>query len=114
MRRLPPGLARWLSDEGHRSEHVNNLGLGAAPDDEIEAKAQEMQAVIWSKDADFAERARRVRGLQVVWLRVGNTTNASLRAALAPRLSAIKAALDSGEVLIEIRQSTSTPRPSAR
>ena len=64
------------------SVHVNDLGLGAAPDDAIEAKAREMGAVIWSKDADFAERARRLHGLQVVWLRVGNTTNASLQAGL--------------------------------
>ena len=100
---LPPGLARWLAERGHRSEHVNDLGLGAAPDDEIEAKAREIRAVIWSKDADFAERARRVPGLQVVWLRVGNTTNASLQAGLAPQLAAIEAALSNGESLIEVR-----------
>lgn len=100
---LPPGLARWFAENGHQSSHVNELGLGAAPDDAIEAWARETQAVIWSKDADFAERARRVPGLQVVWLRIGNTTNASLRARLASRLSAIEAALTRGESLIEIR-----------
>ena len=100
---LPPGLARWLSDEGYPSEHVNDLGLGAAPDDEIEAKAREMQAIIWSKDTDFADRARCAPGLQVVWLRVGNTTNASLRVRLAPRLPDIVIALDNGESLIEVQ-----------
>ena len=88
---------------GHRAEHVNELGLGAAPDDVIEAEAREMQAVIWSKDADFADRVRRAPGLQVVWLRVGNTTNASLQAKLATQLAAIEAALKNGESLIEIR-----------
>ena len=60
-------------------------------------------AVIWSKDADFAERARRTVHLQVVWVRLGNTTNAALRARLAPHLPAIAAALEAGEALIEVR-----------
>jgi len=100
---LPHGLARWLAAAGYPSEHVNDLGVGAASDDEIEAKAREMQAVIWSKDNDFADRARRRRGLQVVWLRFGNTTNASLQTKLAPHMPAIEAALMDGESLIEIR-----------
>ena len=100
---LPPGLARWLAERGHRAEHVNELGLGAAPDDVIEAESREMQAVIWSKDGGFADRVRRTPGLQVVWLRVGNTTNASLRAKPEPRLSTIESALENGESLIEVR-----------
>ena len=100
---LPPGLARWLAAQGYPSEHVYDLGLGTAPDGEIEARAREMQAVIWSKDNDFAERARRRPGLQVIWLRFGNTTNASLQAKLAPHLQAIETALLDGESLIEIR-----------
>lgn len=100
---LPPGLARWLGERGHRAEHVNDLGLGAAPDSVIDARARELRAVIWSKDADFADRARRIPGLQVVWLRVGNTTNTSLQARLEPHLSAVEAALESGEFLIEVR-----------
>ena len=100
---LPPGLAQWLAAKGYPSDHVDDLGLGAASDDEIEAKARAMQAVIWSKDNDFADRARRFPGLQVVWLRFGNTTNASLQTKLAPHLPAIQAALLDEESLIEIR-----------
>ena len=59
--------------------------------------------MIWSKDSDFAERARRTVRLQVVWVRFGNTTNAALRARLAPHLPAIAAALEAGEALIEVR-----------
>ena len=100
---LPLGLAQWLAAKGYPSDHVNDLGLGAASDDEIEAKAREMQAVIWSKDNDFADRARRLPGLQVVWLRFGNTTSASLQTKLERHLPAIEAALMDGESLIEIR-----------
>ena len=100
---LPPGLAQWLSDNGYSSEHIDALGLRAASDDAVEAKARELDAVIWSKDADFADRARRTSGLQVDWIRFGNTTNASLRAKLAPNLRTIEAALKNGDALIEVR-----------
>ena len=100
---LPPGLARWLSARGHPSDHVHDLGLGAASDDEIEAKAVELQAVVWSKDSDFADRSRRAQGLQVVWIRFGNTSNASLQARIAPHLPTIGAALLDGEGRLEVR-----------
>lgn len=100
---LPPGLARWLAAAGYPSDHVNDLGHGAATDDDIEARARETQAVVWSKDRDFADRARRRPGQQVVWVRFGNTTKTSLRTKLAPHLPAIEAALSDGESLIEIR-----------
>ena len=99
----PPGLAHWLSARGRVCDHVNEVGLGAAPDGRIEARARDRRAVIWSKDADFAERARRSPGLQVVWLRCGNTTNAALRVRLAPLLGEIEDALAAGDVLIEVR-----------
>ncbi len=100
---LPPGLARWLSARGYPSEHVADIGLAAAPDSKIEARARQTQAVIWSKDSGFADRARQSPGLQVVWLRMGNTTNASLRERLAPLLTTIATALEDGETVIEIR-----------
>ena len=99
---LPPGLARWLSARGHSCDHVNDLDLGGATDDQIEARARATGAVIWSKDADFAHRARRAPGLQVVWLRCGNTTNIALQERLAPHLADIEDSLSAGEVLIEI------------
>ncbi len=100
---LPPGLARWLAARGHDCDHVNDIGLGAAPDDRIEAWARDAQAIIWTKDSDFVDRARRRPGLQVVWLRWGNTTNAALQARLAPSTREIESALEAGEVLVEVR-----------
>jgi len=100
---LPPSLARWLRARGYPSDHVHEIGPGAASDDEIEAEPGRPGVVIWSKDADFAARAKRAQGPQVVWLRLGNTTNASLRARPSPQLSSIEAALAGGEFLIEVR-----------
>lgn len=100
---LPPGLARWLSSQGYPSDHVYDLGLGAASDDRVEARALELRAAIWSKDSDFADRSRQAKGLQVVWIRLGNTSNAALQARIARHLPGIDAALAAGEALIEIR-----------
>lgn len=100
---LPVGLARWLTQRGYPSDHVDDLGLHAAQDSEIADRARESRAVVWSKDADFAERALRAEDIQVVWLRTGNISNAGLRARLAPRLSDIDDALTAGAVLIEVR-----------
>ena len=100
---LPPGLGRWLSERLHSCDHVNDVDLGAATDERIEARARALQAIVWSAEPAFAERARRAPGLQVVWLRLGNTTDAALRARLAPHLTDIEAALAAGEALIEIR-----------
>ena len=100
---LPPGLARWLAKKGYPSKHVYDLDLGGASDDQTEAKARRTKAAIWSKDADFTDRAHRSPGLQVVWVRLGNTSNSALQVKLAPHLPAIEAALREGESLIEIR-----------
>ena len=100
---LPPGFTQWLAARGRSRNHVNGLGLGASTDDQIKARARQTGAVIWSNDADFADRTRRVPGLRVVWLRFGNTTNAALQTRLAPRLHEIESALAAGEVLVEVR-----------
>lgn len=90
-------------NRGHSCDHMSDGGLGTATGERIEVWACDKSAVIWSKDADFAERARQSPGLQVVWLRLGNTTNAALRTRLAPLLGEVEATLVAGEVLIEIR-----------
>ena len=96
---LSPSLSRWLARKGYPSEHVNRLGLATAPDEEIEARARKTQAVVVSKDSDFADRAG--QGLQVVWVRCGNLSNA--QASLEPRLPDIEAALAAGQSLVEIQ-----------
>ena len=100
---LPPGLAKMADGQGCPSGHVNDPGPGAATDDQIEAAARETQAVIRSKDADFAVLARRPSGRQVVRLRLGNGANGSLRDSLTQLLPAARADLENGERLIEIR-----------
>jgi predicted nuclease of predicted toxin-antitoxin system len=51
---LPPALARWLVVEGHEAEHVIDRRLETASDREIWDFALETEAVIVTKDEDFA------------------------------------------------------------
>jgi predicted nuclease of predicted toxin-antitoxin system len=61
---------------GHHASHVFDHGDPAADDLTIAALANRLEASVISKDADFAELARRGALHQtLVWLRVPNVTN---------------------------------------
>jgi len=62
---LPPGLARWLADQGHSAQHVNDVRLAGAEDFVIWNHALGVDAIIVTKDEDFAERTART----AVWAR---------------------------------------------
>jgi predicted nuclease of predicted toxin-antitoxin system len=51
---LPPALARLLTEHGHQAEHVHDIGRGDAPDRELWQYALDHDAVIVTKDEDFA------------------------------------------------------------
>jgi predicted nuclease of predicted toxin-antitoxin system len=100
---LPPALCDRLAAAGHVAEHVHHIGLGAAPDGTIWAHASAIGATLVSKDEDFAVLAQRsLTGPAVVWIRLGNTTNAALWNSLEPILAEIVEALERGERLVEV------------
>jgi predicted nuclease of predicted toxin-antitoxin system len=100
---LPPSLADRLREAGHEAEHVNLIGLGPASDRRIWTYARSTQAVIITKDQDFADLARsNQRGAAVVWIRLGNTTSWALWRALEPVFPEILDGLAHGETLIEV------------
>ena len=43
---LPPGLARWLADQGNSAQHVNDVGLAGAEDFVIWNHALGVDAII--------------------------------------------------------------------
>ena len=101
---LPPGLARWLADQGHSARHVYESGFTNAEDSVIWDHALTIDAIIITKDEDFAERtARTASGPVIIWLRVGNSTNRALLLWLEPRWSTITQLLNDGNRLIEVR-----------
>ena len=72
---LPPALAKLLREHGHKAEHVEELGLRHSDDTDIWDHALLHQAVIITKDEDFAHRFRQGKAAPViVWLRVKNAS----------------------------------------
>ena len=101
---LPLALARWLSQQGHTAQHVDDIGLREADDQEIWNQALSTGAIVVTKDEDFAERtARTTSGPVILWLRIGNATNRALMLWLIPRWAPITTLLDAGHRLIEVR-----------
>ena len=104
MHNYPQALARWLCEQGYDAQHVEDLGLCDAVDRVIWALAMNMDAIILTKDEDFAVRAARdATSPVIVWLRVGNATNRALLQWLEPRWSQIVVLLNAGHRLIEVR-----------
>jgi predicted nuclease of predicted toxin-antitoxin system len=100
---MPPALAAWLREEGHDAQAVREVGLREADDRAIWAHALQTGAVILTKDEDFATRAQQVPdGPVIVWLRLGNSSNAALRAWLGPRLPGIVQLVAQGSRLVEV------------
>ena len=100
---LPPALARWLVEQGHEAEHVHDMGLAGASDRTIWDEASKREAVIVTKDEDFASlRILRPEGPALVWVRLGNTTRRTLLGWFETLLPEIERQLLAGETFIEI------------
>ena len=104
---LPPALARWINEQaiGLEAIPVRNIGLRDASDHDIFFKARLAGALVMTKDRDFVQ----LLGTQgpppkVIWLRLGNSSNAALQAVLSTTLPKAIELLEGGEPWVEIRQ----------
>jgi predicted nuclease of predicted toxin-antitoxin system len=52
---MPRSAVALLQSFGHAAEHVRDLGLGAAPDSQIAARARSTGAVFLTRDLDFSD-----------------------------------------------------------
>ena len=52
---MPRSTLTLLASLGHHGEHARDIGLGHAPDSEIAAHARTHDAVIVTRDVDFAD-----------------------------------------------------------
>ncbi len=102
---LSPRIAEWIRDNlNHESIAIRDLGLRDANDTEIFTKGREADAVILTKDKDFADMIIRLGAPpKVIWLRCGNTSESRLKEILMIHLSEALEFLDAGETLVEIR-----------
>jgi len=103
---LPPLLAQWLKVQriGVQATAQRDLGLRDANDALIFERARAEHAVVITKDRDFI-RLLDEHGPppQVIWLRIGNSSNASLQQILSTTLPQAIQLLNNGEPWVEIR-----------
>ena len=100
---LPPAVAAWIRQHGHEAHAVRELGLRDAEDSEIWAHAAETSAVVVTKDEDFALLAAIDPSAAVLWVRVGNTSNAYLLAHFEEHWDEILRHLSAGDRIVELR-----------
>jgi predicted nuclease of predicted toxin-antitoxin system len=104
---LSPALAPWVSERfGIEAYSLKWLGYRDAADHEIFQAARTADAVVMTKDSDFL-RLLDQHGPppSVLWVTLGNTSNAHMKAALERLMPRAIALLESGEPLVEISDS---------
>ena len=105
---LSPALANWITEQFTQIQAVpvRELGLRNADDREIFAQARSAGAVVMTKDRDFLHLLfEQGPPPQVIWLRVGNSSNQALQAVLLRTLEQALASLRDGEPWVEVRSS---------
>ena len=103
---LSPALASWISERFTpiQAFPVRELGLRNADDREIFAQARLAGAIVMTRDRDFLHLLfEQGPPPQVIWLRVGNSSNQALQAVLLRTLKEAVASLREGEPWVEIR-----------
>ena len=100
---LPDWLGGWLTRD--TQPNTSMTSVWPVPEDfVIWNHALGLDAIIVTKDEDFAERtARTTVGPVIVWLRIGNATNRALLEWLEPRWPSVVQLLNDGNRLIEVR-----------
>jgi predicted nuclease of predicted toxin-antitoxin system len=86
---LSPALARWISEEftSIQAVHVRELSLLKEDDRQIFSTSRSASAVVITKDRDFLHLLfEQGPPPQVIWLRVGNSSNQALQAILVRTL----------------------------
>ena len=87
------------------AQAVRDVGLRDAADEEIFQAARTANAVVVTKDADFAALVERLGPPpQILWVTCGNTTNARLREIFARAWHDAQMLLERGEPLVEISE----------
>lgn len=96
-------LVDWLISRGHEAVHVREIGLRHAEDNPIWLDALARNAIIVTKDADFAHwAATRRPAPQIVWLRTGNLKRSAQLEHLGLVWLDVLTRLSTGGVVIEI------------
>ena len=105
---LSPFLADWISENlSIEAVTVRDCGLRDAEDVEIFEAARAAGVVVLTKDHDFVDLLEsRGSPPQVLWLTLGNTSNAHLKSVLKRALPMVLDLIRRGEPLVEISRAT--------
>ncbi len=105
MRNCRPPWPALSKREATKPKRPGRLASGKRKTLPVWTFAQTGAWIVVTKDEDFAERALRSQtGPQVLWLRIGNSTNRVLLAWLEPLLPGAVKDLQSGHRLVELRR----------
>jgi len=97
-------LCRFLASRGVECEHVLDVGLAKATDEQIWRHAGDNGQIVISKDEDFAHLAARVKcGARFVWVRLGTCRSPALLTAFDGVWRRLEASLLAGDEIVEIR-----------
>lgn len=101
---LPPALARLINSLGHQAVHVDEVGALLSTDLAIWNYATTNAQIIVTKDEDFKNLLllSSAQKTPIVWVRIGNCSNAALTRWFHPLFPQILACLEAGEYLIEL------------
>jgi predicted nuclease of predicted toxin-antitoxin system len=101
---LSPALAQWISSEFLvECQHIRDLGLRDAADEQIYHAARFANAYMLTKDSDFVDLLRRHGPPpKVLWVTCGNTSNARMKTILSAHLVNAIELFEHGESLVEI------------
>ena len=103
--KLPPSLAIFLESQGYEARAVRDVGLREAEDGVIWNYAQQGGWIIVTKDEDFVIRSMQSAStVQIVWLRIGNSTKKVLLDWFAPLLIDTLRELENGQRIVELRR----------
>ena len=102
---LPPGLAAFLESRGYEARAARDAGLRDADDKTIWNFAQRGGWTVVTKDEDFVQGSKqRAASVQIVWLRIGNSTKRVLLDWFAPLLKNTIRELKKGQRVVELRR----------
>lgn len=101
---LPPALARLIISFGQKAVHVEEIGILLSTDQAIWNYAVTNAQTIITKDEDFKNLLllTSTQKTPVVWVRIGNCSNAALTTWFQPLFPQILTQLEHGELLIEL------------
>lgn len=101
---LSPRIARWIAANFPvAATPLRDLGLRDAGDEEIFAAARTANAIVLTKDSDFAHLLERQGSPpKILWLTCGNTSEVALQQILSRHLRTALGLFAGGEDLVEI------------